>query len=86
MPSTAILPATTTRQPTFEDELVQDIALALRRTGYLELFDIDVTVDGHDVLLRGCVPSYFMKQKAEFVTRSLPNVGTLKSDIEVTRG
>lgn len=77
---------TTSSERTFEDDLAEEIALALRGTGYLELYDVDVSVDGHDVLLRGCLPSYFMKQKAEYVTRSIPGVVTLKSDIEVTRG
>lgn len=86
MLSTPILAGATTRHLSFEDELVQEIALALRRSGYLELIDIDVIVDGHDVLLRGRVPSYFLKQKAEFLARSLPNVATLNSDIEVTKG
>lgn len=69
----------------FEDVLVDDIMSALRSTGYLELFDLDVVVDGHDVLLRGRVPSYYIKQKAEFMIRSMPGVATLHSDIEVSR-
>lgn len=85
MLSNPALAATITRQPLFLDDLVQEIDLALKRTGYPELFDIDVIVDGRDVLLRGRVPCYFMKQKAEFVTRSIPTVATLKSDIEVCR-
>lgn len=67
----------------FEDELADEIMSALRQTGYLELFSIDVRVDGHDVLLSGSVPSYFMKQKAEHIVRSLPGVAVLTSDIDV---
>lgn len=67
----------------FEDELTGEILTALRQTGYLELFNIDVRVDGHDVLLSGSVPSYFMKQKAEHIVRSLPGVAVLTSDIDV---
>jgi osmotically-inducible protein OsmY len=67
----------------FEDELAGEIMSALRQTGYLELFNIDVRVDGHDVLLCGSVSSYFMKQKAEYIVRSLPGVAVLTSDIDV---
>lgn len=83
MISTSSMPATITHRPHCEDELVEEVRSALRRTGYLELYGIDVRVDGRDVLLRGHVPSYFLKQKAESVTRGIPNVCILKSDIEV---
>ena len=73
-------------RPSLEDELAETIELALRSTGYLELQHVEVTVSGHDVLLRGRVPSYFMKQKAEFLVRCIPGVATLKSEIEVTKG
>jgi len=71
---------------TFEDALSEEISLALRSTGYLELFDVEARIDGHNVLLRGRVPSYFLKQKAEFIVRGLPGVAILTSDIDVSRG
>ncbi len=70
----------------FEDALSEEISLALRGTGYLELFDVEVRIDGRDVRLRGRVPSYFLKQKAEFIVRGLPGVAMLSSDIDVSRG
>lgn len=76
----------TVSKRTFEDDLTEEILSALRGTGYLELYDVSVSVDGHDVLLFGCLPSYFLKQKAEYTTRSIPGVASLKSDIQVTRG
>lgn len=81
-----LLKATSRRDRTFADDLAQEISLALRQTGYLELCNVDVKADGHDVLLCGCMPSYFLKQKAEYTTRSISGVATLKSDIAVTRG
>ena len=86
MIDTATMPATTPCEAPVEDTLVQEIRLALRRTGYLELFDIDVFADGCDVWLRGRVPSYFLKQKAEYLIRSIPTIAAMKSDIEVSRG
>lgn len=68
---------------TFEDEPAVELAAALRSTGYLELFDIEVIVDDNDVWLRGRVPNSFLKQKTEFTIRSISDIASLRSDIEV---
>jgi osmotically-inducible protein OsmY len=84
--STKSVDAPSSVRRSFEDELLEAIELALRQTGYLELRDVEVTLDGHDVVLRGRVPTYFMKQKAEFVVRSIAGIATLKGEIEVIEG
>ncbi|MDB5340653.1 MAG: hypothetical protein JWN70_6272 [Planctomycetaceae bacterium] len=70
---------------TFEDRLANDVATALRSTGYPEFQTLDVAVDGHDISLRGRVPNFYLRQKAEFVVLGIPGVATLQSDIEVAR-
>jgi hypothetical protein len=69
--STKSVDAPSSVRRSFEDELLEAIELAL---------------DGHDVVLRGRVPTYFMKQKAEFVVRSIAGIATLKGEIEVIEG
>ncbi|MES2789823.1 MAG: BON domain-containing protein [Planctomycetota bacterium] len=70
---------------TFEDRLASDVTAALRSTGYPEFQTLDVAVDGHDISLRGRVPNFFLRQKAEFVVLGIPGVATLQSAIEVAR-
>lgn len=68
---------------TFEDLVTSEVTEALRATGYNQLRYLDVAVDGHEVWLRGRLPSYFLKQKAEFIVLSIPDVGIFHSEIEV---
>lgn len=68
---------------TFEDLVANEVTDALHATGYNQLRYLEVVVDGHEVWLRGRVPSYFLKQKAEFITLSIPDVGIFHSEIEV---
>lgn len=70
---------------TFEDRLADEVATALRSAGYPEFQTLDFAVDGHDISLRGRVPNFFLRQKAEYVVLGIPGVGTLQSDIEVVR-
>ncbi|MDB5340196.1 MAG: hypothetical protein JWN70_5815 [Planctomycetaceae bacterium] len=65
--------------------VAQEVTLALRNIGYRELHKLKVTVDSGNVGLYGRVPNYFLKQKAECAARDVPNVATLRSDIEVAR-
>ena len=78
-------PATFRSRLTFEDRLASDVVAALRNTGYPEFQTLDVAVDGHDISLRGRVPNFFLRQKAEYVVLGIPGVATLQSSIEVTR-
>lgn len=71
---------------TFEDQLYAEVAAALRQSGYFDPDELEINVDGHDVVLSGWLGSNFQKQKAEFIVRSLPSVGTLSSEIGVCRG
>jgi osmotically-inducible protein OsmY len=46
---------------------------------------IEVTVCDRRVLLRGQVPSYFLKQIAQAVALAVPGVRELRNDLEVAR-
>jgi hypothetical protein len=72
------------RQDTFEDALLHEIVDSLRSTGYPELRNLVVDVDGHDVCLHGQVSSYFLRQKAECIILSNPAVATFHSLVQVT--
>lgn len=69
-----------------DEELATNVVEVLRTTGYRELFELDVRVDGHNIFLRGYVPSYFMKQKAEHLVASIHRDAQVISQIAVRRG
>lgn len=59
---------------------------ALARTGHAWLRRVEVTVEAGRVVLRGDVPSYYLKQLAQVTVLTLPDVPGLKNDLRVTRG
>lgn len=67
----------------FEDMLKCEIIEAFKQCGYRELDRVEIEVDGHDVTLRGTLPSYFLRQKAAALVLSNPSVATLQSMIDV---
>jgi osmotically-inducible protein OsmY len=71
------------RTSTFEDDVADEVRQALADSGYAELQRLEVLVDGHEVCLRGHVSTRYLRQKAEFLTLSIPDVGILRSEIEV---
>jgi osmotically-inducible protein OsmY len=56
---------------------------ALRATGYRPLRGIRVTVEGRLVILRGRVPSYYLKQVAQTTAMAVPGVVQVRNDLEV---
>jgi hypothetical protein len=68
-----------------ELHLAEAVGRALRATGYPPLWQVEVSVSGHQVSLRGHVPSYYLKQIAQTVVLALPEVLDLRNDLEVTR-
>lgn len=64
-------------------ELLTRIDQALRATGYLPLRDMELTAAEGLVILRGRLPSYYMKQVAQEVVRSVPGVIEVFGDLEV---
>ena len=76
----------TSNQPgtlTPTEALAAEIAGALRNTGYRQLLDLQVRVDGHDVILRGRLPSFYLKQVAQHTVSILPGVNVVLDAIDV---
>jgi osmotically-inducible protein OsmY len=73
-------------KPPGEDLCVAErVERALRATGYPPLRAVEVSVCGQLVILRGRVPSYYMKQFAQAAALALPGVRELRNDVEVVR-
>jgi len=65
--------------------LAEQVEKALRATGYPGLRSITVSVHGRLAFLRGRVPSYYMKQKAQVVAMTVTGVTELCNEVEVIR-
>jgi osmotically-inducible protein OsmY len=63
--------------------LAERIERALRANGYPALRTIEVSVEGGRVVLKGRVPSYYMKQMAQSATLSIAGVKELCNEVEV---
>lgn len=66
-----------------ENQIAQDILLALRNTGYGQLGNVDIAVHGNHVRLQGKLPSYYLKQRAHHAALQVPGVQTLDDEIAV---
>jgi osmotically-inducible protein OsmY len=65
--------------------LVERVERALRATGYSPLRAVEVSVRGQLVILRGRVPSYYMKQLAQAVAMGVAGTRELRNDVDVVR-
>ncbi len=61
------------------------VTQALRRTGVFELQFLEPEISGHDVILRGSVGSYYLKQRAQAAVMELPGVNRVRNELTVTR-
>ena len=66
-----------------EPALPSRIEQALRATGYAPLREVDIRVRGGRVVLRGRVPSYYLKQVAQEAARALAGEHGLQNELEV---
>ncbi|HLG58332.1 MAG TPA: BON domain-containing protein [Vicinamibacterales bacterium] len=69
-----------------DGELLEQIEDALDWEPSIDVSDVDVTVDGGVVTLRGDVGSYAEKQAAERVVLSVYGVGGVANDLKVRLG
>jgi hypothetical protein len=65
--------------------LAERVKHALRDAGYSDLDAVDVSIDGELVVLRGRVPSYYLKQIAQAVVIAVPGVAQCRNDVEARR-
>lgn len=63
--------------------VAERIDQALRGTGYLSLRNLEIIVTQGLVVLRGRLPSYYMKQVAQAAVRAVPGVGEVHDQLDV---
>jgi osmotically-inducible protein OsmY len=61
------------------------IVAALANSGYAALCFIGCDVDHSRVILRGCVPSYHLKQLAQVYAQRVDGVGRIDNQLKVRR-
>ena len=65
--------------------LAERVQRALCAPGYRQLRDIQVTAHARLVILRGRVPSYYLKQLAQDTALAVPGAHQVRNDLEVSR-
>jgi len=65
-------------------ELAARVDQALQSRGYMYLRRVAVSVDKGIVVLRGCVPSYYLKLLAQETAMRIPGVRGLANELNVT--
>jgi osmotically-inducible protein OsmY len=63
--------------------LAERVERALHATGFAPLRAVEVSVTGEFVILRGRVPSYYMKQLAQAVAMEVEGIRELRNDVQV---
>jgi osmotically-inducible protein OsmY len=63
--------------------LSEQIIRVLRATGYLPLRDLEIFAAEGFVILRGRVPSYYLKQVAQAAVLGLPGVDEVRNELDV---
>jgi osmotically-inducible protein OsmY len=79
----ATSPQPPTSTPT-DHPAVDVVRQALEATGHTWLQRVAVVTEGGCVVLRGVVPSYYLKQLAQVTALAVPGVETLRNDLRVT--
>ena len=62
------------------------VRIALDGTGHGWLRRVAVAADGGTVVLRGVVPSFYLKQLAQMTVMALPGVATVRNELQVRGG
>jgi osmotically-inducible protein OsmY len=65
---------------------VDAILAALDKTGHGWLRRIVVTAEGGSIVLRGRVPSFYLKQMAQVIALAVPGVAVLRNELQVQGG
>lgn len=55
----------------------------LRASSYHALHDVQCEITGGALILRGCVPSFYVKQLAQEVVRKMDGAGVIVNELEV---
>jgi osmotically-inducible protein OsmY len=65
-------------------KLSEQVIQCLRATGYLSLRELSIFSADGVVILKGRVPSYYLKQVVHCTVRDLPGVGEVRDYVEVS--
>jgi len=77
--------ASYTTQSTHTDlSLADRVRICIHRMGYPQLRSVDCESQGDEVLLKGHIDSFYMKQVAQEVATKTPGVRTVRNQIEVS--
>ncbi|MFO0800905.1 MAG: BON domain-containing protein [Gemmataceae bacterium] len=68
------------------DPAVSAARRELAKSGYTWLARVEVAVAAGRVVLRGDVPSYYLKQLAQVTVLSVPGVPGVRNELRVSRG
>jgi osmotically-inducible protein OsmY len=66
--------------------LAEAVRAALDGTGYTWLRRVVVVAEGGCFILRGRVPSFYIKQLAQVAVMAVPGVDVLRNELEVEGG
>lgn len=69
-----------------DQRILIEIVKAMQRTAYLPLQQIDLRFEAGTVLMRGLVPTYFLKQLAQVTALSVRGVEHIDNQLRVTDG
>jgi osmotically-inducible protein OsmY len=65
------------------EQVIEQLQLALARTGYTCLRDVQMSVEEGLVVLKGRVPSYYLKQRAQVAALEIESVRGVRNELEV---
>jgi osmotically-inducible protein OsmY len=63
--------------------LADAVRSALHRTGHGWLQRVVVAIEGGSVVLRGKVPSFYLKQMAQAAVMAVPDVEVMRNELQV---
>lgn len=76
--------ASFTNQPASTDlSLADRVRICIHRMGYPQLKTVDCQCEGDEILLKGQIDSFYMKQVAQEVATKTPGVRAVHNEIEV---
>jgi BON domain len=61
----------------------RSVLLRLKLCPYKEMDEVSVSCDGSVLTLRGCVPTYFLKQLAQVIAKNVPDVDIICNECVV---
>ena len=68
------------------DALADAVRNALHQTAHGWLQRVAVTVEAGSIVLRGKLPSFYLKQVAQTIVLTVPGVATLRNELHVEGG